>query len=402
MIRELSKVHPDRERGKVASAKILVIEDDAGMREVLTEILAQEGYQVKTASDGKVAISLCQHELFDVVLIDIKLPDMEGTKLLEVIKKLSPGAVKIMVTGHPSLESAVECLNLGADGYIVKPFKPVKFLEQIKQHLERRQRIKWAELLMKTGLSEYESRVYLALALEGCSEARKLSMSSGVPRTKTYAALKKLAQRGLVVQVPGEKQSFSITAPSGAFNALLQTWKKELSEQAASLVETERVISVLDSLHKSKQVSEPVKIKKEETWSIKGRSAIYRRISEMLSRAKNVVTVATTGEEFMYFYKRFNRLLDDLSGKGVQVKVQVPTASLGGNLVSELKVTYSVENVQVSLPVLFIDVDNSELLVSTLATQGAAVKSEEERGLFFEDSSARFFFSELLGLNKQN
>ncbi|MGF3522767.1 MAG: response regulator [Candidatus Bathyarchaeia archaeon] len=253
MTHELSRLAaPTKGRSKVEAAKILVVEDDAGMREVLTEILVQEGYHVKIASDGRGAINLCQSELFDVVLIDIKLPDMEGTKLLEVVKKLSPGAIKIMVTGHPSLESAVECLNLGADGYIVKPFKSVKFLEQIKQHLERRQRIKWEDLLVKTGLSEYESRIYLALALEGCSEARKLSMSSGVPRTKTYTALKKLLQRGLVTKVPGEKQGFSITNPSGAFSTLLQTWRKELSEQAASLVEIERVISVLDSLHQKK------------------------------------------------------------------------------------------------------------------------------------------------------
>jgi len=148
---ELSKFYPAKGRSKSGPAKILVIEDDAGMREVLTEILMQEGYQVKAASDGKGAVHFCQNELFDVVLIDIQLPDMDGTKLLEYLKKFSPGAVKIMVTGHPSLESAVECLNLGADGYIVKPFTSVKFLEQIKQHLERRQRI--------MGRLAYESRL---------------------------------------------------------------------------------------------------------------------------------------------------------------------------------------------------------------------------------------------------
>jgi len=254
---------------------------------------------------------------------------------------------------------------------------------------------------MKAGLSEYESRVYLTLALEGCSEARKLSMSSGVPRTKTYAALKKLFQRGLIVKVPGEKQSFSITTPSGAFSALLQTWKKELSDQAASLVEIERVIAVLDSLHQKKNVAEPVKIRREEAWSIRGRQAIFKRISEMLSQAKNLVLVITTGEGFIYFYKKFGRLLDDLSMRGVKISIKVPTKSLGESLANELKVDYALEDIEVKLPVLFLDVDNSELLVSLLNPQSSIANSNDEVGLFFEDGAARFFFSELLGLTNK-
>lgn len=116
---------------------ILVVDDEAEVRKTLSRILSQEGYSVETAETGKQAIKACQKSNFDVALIDIKLPDMEGTQLLNWIKEKQPHTVKIVITGFPTLENAMETVNEGADGYILKPLDMQKLLEMIQKHLNK-------------------------------------------------------------------------------------------------------------------------------------------------------------------------------------------------------------------------------------------------------------------------
>jgi DNA-binding NtrC family response regulator len=112
------------------------VEDDANIRETLKIILEQKGYDTDTAKNGQEAIQKSKAKFFNLALLDIKLPDMEGTKLLTKLHYDLPKMVKIMVTGYPSLENAVEALNLGADAYVIKPVKPEKLLALIKEKLE--------------------------------------------------------------------------------------------------------------------------------------------------------------------------------------------------------------------------------------------------------------------------
>jgi len=115
---------------------ILIVEDDANIRQTLSTILQQKGYDTDTAKTGQEAIEKSEARFFNLALLDIKLPDMEGTKLLTTMHENLPKMVKIMITGYPSLENAVEALNLGADAYIIKPFKPEKLLELLEEKLE--------------------------------------------------------------------------------------------------------------------------------------------------------------------------------------------------------------------------------------------------------------------------
>jgi len=116
---------------------ILIVEDDANIRETLSTILQQKGYNTDTAKNGKEAIQKSKAKFFNLALLDIKLPDMEGTKLLTTMHENLPKMVKIMITGYPSLENAVEALNQGADAYIIKPVKPEKLLTLIEEKLEK-------------------------------------------------------------------------------------------------------------------------------------------------------------------------------------------------------------------------------------------------------------------------
>lgn len=113
------------------------MEDDTNIRETLSTILQQKGYNTDTAKNGQEAIQKSKAKFFNLALLDIKLPDMEGTKLLTTMHQTLPKMIKIMITGYPSLENAVEALNLGADAYIIKPVKPEKLLALIEEKLQK-------------------------------------------------------------------------------------------------------------------------------------------------------------------------------------------------------------------------------------------------------------------------
>jgi len=116
---------------------ILVVDDDVDVRKSLSSILSKEGYSVETVENGKQATKISEKSRFDIALIDVKLPDMEGTELLHRLKENQPRMIRIVITGFPTLENAMETINEGADGYILKPFDTEKLLEMIRKHLKR-------------------------------------------------------------------------------------------------------------------------------------------------------------------------------------------------------------------------------------------------------------------------
>jgi len=123
-------------------ARILVVDDDESIRKVLATILEEKGYIVDTVENGKEAIEKSHANFYNLALIDIRLPDMEGTKLLTSMKETTPKMVKIIITGYPSLENAMEAVNKGADAYILKPFNMDGVLNKIREHLKKQQEAK--------------------------------------------------------------------------------------------------------------------------------------------------------------------------------------------------------------------------------------------------------------------
>ena len=117
-------------------ANILIVDDNEGILETLSAILEEKGYRTDTAKNGREAIEKSKTNFYNLALLDIRLPDIEGTKLLTKIEETSPRMVKIMITGYASLENAVEALNLGADAYIMKPVDPENLLKVINQKLK--------------------------------------------------------------------------------------------------------------------------------------------------------------------------------------------------------------------------------------------------------------------------
>jgi len=123
-------------------ARILIVDDDESIRKTIEAILKQEKYIVETAENGREAIKKSQANFYNLALIDIRLPDMEGTKLLAAMKDTTPKMVKIIVTGYPTLQNAIEAVNEGADGYILKPMKIDQLLKKVREHLKKQEKSK--------------------------------------------------------------------------------------------------------------------------------------------------------------------------------------------------------------------------------------------------------------------
>jgi len=124
------------------TARILVIDDDESVRKVLAMALEDKGYIVDVAKDGKEAIRKSNATFYNLALVDIRLPDMDGVALLTAMKETTPKMVKIILTGYPSLENAIEAVNKGADGYILKPVDMEKLLSTVEEHLKKQQEAK--------------------------------------------------------------------------------------------------------------------------------------------------------------------------------------------------------------------------------------------------------------------
>jgi DNA-binding NtrC family response regulator len=117
--------------------RILIVDDDESIRKVLAAVLEEKGYMIDAAEDGKEAIEKTDKNFYNLVLVDIRLPDIEGSKLIAMMRETTPRMRKIIITGFPSLQNAVEALNKGADAYIIKPFDMDKVLQTIKDQLKK-------------------------------------------------------------------------------------------------------------------------------------------------------------------------------------------------------------------------------------------------------------------------
>jgi len=115
---------------------ILVVDDDKSILRTFTRILQKNGYEIETAETGKEAIEKADNRHYDLALVDIRLPDMDGTDLITKLKKQLQRTVKIMITGFPSLETGVKALDEGADAYLVKPVKPQDLLVLLEEKLK--------------------------------------------------------------------------------------------------------------------------------------------------------------------------------------------------------------------------------------------------------------------------
>jgi DNA-binding NtrC family response regulator len=119
--------------------RILIIDDDENIRKVLKAILEDEGYIVDMAETAKKGIEQSEKAFYNLALIDVRLPDMEGIELLSKLRSTKPKMRKIIVTGYPTLQNAISAVNKGADAYVMKPFEVEKILQTIQEQLKKQE-----------------------------------------------------------------------------------------------------------------------------------------------------------------------------------------------------------------------------------------------------------------------
>ncbi len=121
------------------ASKILIIDDDKNIREVLSLAFEDEGYIVDKAESGQEAIAKTNANFYNVAIVDWRLPDIEGTRLLGQLKETKPKMVKIMLTGYPSMENAMAAVNERADAFLLKPVDFGILLKKVKDLLKQQE-----------------------------------------------------------------------------------------------------------------------------------------------------------------------------------------------------------------------------------------------------------------------
>jgi Response regulator containing CheY-like receiver, AAA-type ATPase, and DNA-binding domains len=112
--------------------KVLVVDDTKNIRMILTKCLELEGYEVTTSSDGKQALDLLTSSTFDLIFLDIKLPEIRGTEVFRRLRDLGIKTPVIIITAYATVKNAVDCTNMGAVAYLQKPFSSEKIRSVLK------------------------------------------------------------------------------------------------------------------------------------------------------------------------------------------------------------------------------------------------------------------------------
>src|SRR5262249_17804425 len=126
------RVPPGR-GGQRMNPSILVVDDEPTIQQLLEGFLADQGYRVATVGSGREALARIEAQQFDVVVADVRLPDVSGLAALERSRSANPATAVVLMTGHATLETAVEALRKGAGDFLLKPFR----LEDLARCLRR-------------------------------------------------------------------------------------------------------------------------------------------------------------------------------------------------------------------------------------------------------------------------
>ena len=121
-------------------SNILVVDDEPVARQSLTDILKLEGYLVVSAPNGQAAVEHVRTHAVDLMVVDLKMPGMDGLEVIQVVNQSSPDTEIILLTAHGSIETAIQALRLRVHDYLLKPASPAQVLASVKKGLERRNR----------------------------------------------------------------------------------------------------------------------------------------------------------------------------------------------------------------------------------------------------------------------
>jgi len=202
---------------------ILVVDDEKIMQDSLSRILAKEGYQVQPAASGEEALEKFDIAPFDIVLLDIKMPGIGGIETLRRLKEMDPGVTILIVTGYPSIETAVKAIKLGAYDYITKPFTPDVLRIAINRALERK--------------SLQTENLHLRRQLKAKSESDTIIGQSEAMRN-IYELVRRTAPTDSTVLITGESGTGKELIARAIHTYSLRQDKEFITVDCSALVET--------------------------------------------------------------------------------------------------------------------------------------------------------------------
>ncbi len=324
---------------------ILIVDDDEYICKTLSAIIQAEGYQTASATTAKEAIEKTKNRFFNIALLDIKLPDMEGTQLLAQLQKTTPETIKIMITGYPSLQNAVQALNLGADSYIMKPISPAELMKTIKNKLEAKQQTEkitkeklaeWVqsqirkkqssnfqEFLEETaneltdfGLTKTQAKIYITILALGVASASEIAALSKIRREEIYRIIPKLEKQGIVTRKLKTPRKFSAIKPEKATQLLTRTKLKTMKEEIDKL--DEKKVSLASKL---KTIELPIQLDDPSIDVISKHDNVIMKLMEMAKNAKRQIDAIVTFEELKIAYMNHPKKLRERLLKRVKMRM---------------------------------------------------------------------------------
>lgn len=164
------------------NARLLIVDDERTTRLSLSEILTLRGAITATAADGVEALDLLQHNDFDLIVLDIKMPGISGLQVLEYVQEHAPGTICVLLTAHATIDSAIHALRRGAFDYVLKPAQPKTIIEVVERGLTKRQ--------------EFLRRQNLVDLMEQTVEAFKAGGPAPLPQTAPLTSGATTSQSG--------------------------------------------------------------------------------------------------------------------------------------------------------------------------------------------------------------
>ena len=192
----------------IKSANILIIDDDYHIADSCTQVLNRAGYICEWASSSQLGLELFDKYSFDLILLDLRMPDINGVEVLRTIKERDPQAMVVVETGHGTVKNAVEVMKLGAFDLLTKPFTPDELKTMVMRALEQRRL--------------YMENIYLKEKLQ-----QKVGKTEIISKSPPMARVKEIIKRA----APSES-TVLITGPSGTGKGLVAAIIHELSNRS--------------------------------------------------------------------------------------------------------------------------------------------------------------------------
>jgi DNA-binding NtrC family response regulator len=202
---------------------MLVVDDEPGVRKGIAQVLTDQGHAVRTAADGKEALASMAEATPNLVLLDVRLPGLDGVELLKIIRRDYPEAGVIMITAYPNIEGAVECIKLGALDYVVKPFRIDDLEAAVQKALDT----------LKEGLAFQPFRPEKLL-----EQGIDTIIGTSPAMQQVFAKIRRAAPSDSTVLITGESGTGKELAARAIHNLSLRADKEFVAVDCSALVES--------------------------------------------------------------------------------------------------------------------------------------------------------------------